>query len=98
MDIAFAEGASDAHDEEAIALLIIFLLWRILRIINGVVVVVDLVGVVVFVVFVVVFDVVFDVGVADLAAINFYSGVYVVAFVSVSNRDGVECILFHGNL
>ena len=35
LDLVFIEGITGAQSEEAIALLIIFLLWRILRIING---------------------------------------------------------------
>lgn len=35
LDLVFIEGITGPESEEAIALLIIFLLWRILRIING---------------------------------------------------------------
>jgi len=35
LDIVFIQGITGPQSEEAIALLIIFLLWRILRIING---------------------------------------------------------------
>lgn len=35
LDLVFVEGVSGEQGEEAIALLIIFLLWRILRVVNG---------------------------------------------------------------
>jgi len=35
LDLVFVEGVTGAQGEEAIALIIIFLLWRILRVING---------------------------------------------------------------
>jgi len=35
LDLVFVEGITAAQSESAIALLIIFLLWRILRIVNG---------------------------------------------------------------
>ena len=35
LDLVFIEGITGPQSEEAIALLVIFLLWRILRIING---------------------------------------------------------------
>lgn len=35
LDLVFIQGITGPQSEEAIALLIIFLLWRILRIING---------------------------------------------------------------
>lgn len=35
LDLVFIEGITGSQTEEAIALLIIFLLWRILRIVNG---------------------------------------------------------------
>jgi len=35
LDLVFVEGVTAAQSESAIALLIIFLLWRILRIVNG---------------------------------------------------------------
>ena len=35
IDVVFVEGIGGAQGEEAAALLIVFLLWRILRIING---------------------------------------------------------------
>jgi len=35
LDVVFVEGVTHTQGEEAIALLIIFLLWRILRVING---------------------------------------------------------------
>lgn len=35
LDLVFVEGVTEATSEEAIALLIVFLLWRILRIVNG---------------------------------------------------------------
>ncbi len=35
LDLVFVEGVTGAEGEEAIALLIVFLLWRILRVING---------------------------------------------------------------
>lgn len=36
LDLVFVEGITAAQSESAIALLIIFLLWRILRIVNGI--------------------------------------------------------------
>ena len=36
IDVVFVEGIGGAQGEEAAALLIVFLLWRILRIINGI--------------------------------------------------------------
>ena len=35
LDLVFLEGIGGAQGEEAAALLIVFLLWRILRVING---------------------------------------------------------------
>jgi len=35
LDVVFVEGVTHTQGEEAIALLIIFLLWRILRVVNG---------------------------------------------------------------
>jgi len=35
LDLVFIEGITEAQSESAIALLIIFLLWRILRIVNS---------------------------------------------------------------
>ena len=35
LDLVFIQGITGPQSQEAIALLIIFLLWRILRIING---------------------------------------------------------------
>ncbi len=35
LDLVFMKGLSKAQGEEAAALLIVFLLWRILRVING---------------------------------------------------------------
>ena len=35
LDVVFVEGVGHTQGEEAIALLIIFLLWRILRVVNG---------------------------------------------------------------
>ena len=35
LDLVFLEGIGGAKGEEAAALLIVFLLWRILRVING---------------------------------------------------------------
>ena len=37
LDLVFVEGITAAQSESAIALLIIFLLWRILRIVNGII-------------------------------------------------------------
>lgn len=35
LDIVFLDGVADANGEQAAALILVFLLWRILRIING---------------------------------------------------------------
>jgi hypothetical protein len=35
LDLVFIEGITGAEGEETIALIIVFLLWRILRVING---------------------------------------------------------------
>jgi len=35
LDLVFVEGITGAEGEEALALIIVFLLWRILRVING---------------------------------------------------------------
>lgn len=35
LDLVFVEGIAGAEGEEALAVIIVFLLWRILRIING---------------------------------------------------------------
>jgi len=35
LDLVFVEGITGAEGEEALAIIIVFLLWRILRIING---------------------------------------------------------------
>jgi len=35
LDLVFMEGITGAEGEETLALIIVFLLWRILRIING---------------------------------------------------------------
>jgi hypothetical protein len=35
LDIVFLDGVADENGEEAAALILVFLLWRILRIING---------------------------------------------------------------
>jgi len=37
LDLVFIEGITPAQSESAIALFIIFLLWRILRIVNGII-------------------------------------------------------------
>ena len=35
LDLVFVEGITGAEGEEALGLIIVFLLWRILRVING---------------------------------------------------------------
>ena len=35
MDIIFLDGIESTQGEEAAALLVVFLLWRVLRVING---------------------------------------------------------------
>ena len=35
LDVAFLDGITDAQGEHAAALILMFLLWRILRIVNG---------------------------------------------------------------